>query len=185
MTDRSWETLDSEIAYSCDGFDIVTEEVRLPDGAHTDFDYLSDTASVVILPFTTDDDVIVIEEWREAVKRLNRGLPAGNLEPGEDPDAATRRELREETGYEAGTLDHMTTVEPANGYAESVFHYYVARDCEQTGGQELDRDETITVETTSIDELVAAAREDDFRDGRSAFGVLYYALFESDSDHAG
>ncbi len=178
MTDRAWETQNSEVAYSCAGFDIVNEKVRLPDGTQTDFDYLSGTESVVILPITTDGEVVVIEEWRHAVERLNRGLPAGNLEPGEDPDTATRRELREETGYEAGRLDHMTTVEPANGYADSVFHYYVARDCERKGGQNLDHDETISVETTSLDTLIDAAREDEFRDGRSAFGVLYYALFE-------
>jgi ADP-ribose pyrophosphatase len=183
MTDLSWETLESTVAYTCDGFDIVNEQVRLPDGTTAEFDYLSETESVVILPFTgsggdTDDEVVVIEEWRQAVRRVNRGLPAGTMEPGEQPATAVRRELREETGYEAGEIEHLTTVEPANGYADSVFHYYVAYDCEQTGSQRLDTDESIEVTTASFPGLLEAAESGELRDGRSTQGVLHYALFE-------
>jgi ADP-ribose pyrophosphatase len=176
--DLAWETLYGETAYICPGFDIQREQVRLPDGTETDFDYLSDSASVVVLPFTPDDEVVVIEEWRQAVKRQNRGLPAGGLE-GDDDDleAAARRELEEETGYVAGEVEHLTTVEPANGISDAVFHYYVAHDCEPTGDQDLDFNESIRVETTTLDDLLDAAREDDLRDGRTALGVLYYSAF--------
>ena len=77
-------------------------------------------------------------------------LPDGSIE-ADDPDreAAARRELAEETGYEGGAVEHLTTVEPANGFADSLFHYFVARDCEQTAGQDLDDNETIRVATTS------------------------------------
>lgn len=178
MTDPAWETIEQEVAYSCAGFDIVNEAVRLPDGEQTEFDYLSETESVVVLPFRPDGRVIVIEEWRQAVERHNRGIPAGSLESGEDPEVGARRELREETGHEAGTLAHLTTVEPANGYSDSVFHYYVAHDCTEATEQNLDHDETISVETAAFDDLVAAVRDGGLRDGRSAFGILYYALFE-------
>lgn len=177
MTAR-WETVHRDIAYTCEGFDIVSEEVRLPGGETAAFDYLSEGESVVVLPFTDDGRVVVIDEWRQAVERQNRGVPAGSVEPGENLKRATRRELREETGYEAGTLAHMTSVEPANGFADAVFHYFLARDCTDTARQDLDADETIEVETTTFDELLARAREDDLRDGRTAFAVVYYALFE-------
>lgn len=177
--DLAWELLDSQTAYSCPGFDVINETVRLPDGSETDFDYVEEGHSVVILPFTSDGDVVVIEEWREPVKRINYGLPAGGLEDEDDqPASAVERELREETGYEAGDIRHLTTVEPANGISEMVFHYFVAHDCTPTAEQDLDFNESIAVETADFDDLLAAVREDDLRDGRAALAVLYYHAFE-------
>ncbi len=181
-SDRAWETLASRVAYECAGFEIVNERVRLPDGTETAFDYLSESPSVVVVPFLADepDTVVTIEEWREAVERLNYGLPAGGFEPGESPTEAARRELREETGYAAGPVEHLVSVEPANGYADSVFHYVLARGCEPAGEQRLDDDETIAVGTAAVEELLAAVRDGELRDGRTAFALTYYALFESD-----
>jgi len=177
MTELQWEIRSEQVAYSCEGFDVVNQQVRLPDGTETEFDYLSETESVVILPFNTDDEVVVIEEWRQAVERVNRGLPAGNLEPGEDPAEAVHRELKEETGHKAAEIEHLTTVEPANGYSDSVFHYFVAEGCAPAGDQSLDYDESIEVATADYEDLLADIRDDEFPDGRSAFGICYYELF--------
>jgi len=178
MSDLAWETITSQVAYSCDGFDIVNEEVELPGGDTAEFDYLSESESVVILPFTADGDVVVIDEWRHAVSRRNRGLPAGSMEPGEGPEQAVHRELREETGYETGEIERLCALEPANGFSDAYFHYYVARGCEPAGGQSLDTDESIEVTTTSFEELLESVRAGELRDGRAANGILYYALFE-------
>lgn len=181
MTDDplAWETIDAEIAYECPGFDVVHEEVRLPDGTETDFDYLSEPPAVVVLPFTTDGDVVVIEEWRQAVRRVNSGLPVGTVEPDDDDlETAARRELREETGYEADEVDPLVTVEPVNGIADSILHFFVARDCEATAEQDLDADETIRVDTEPFDDLRSAVLDGDVRDGRAVTAVTYYALSE-------
>ncbi|MXR50139.1 NUDIX domain-containing protein [Halovenus sp. WSH3] len=180
MTDLGWETVSEQIAYSCEGFDIVNERVRLPDGTEAEFDYLTEGASAVVLPFTTDGEVVVIDEWRHAVKRRNRGLPAGSLEAGEDREQGARRELREETGYEAGKMSYLGGFEPANGFSDAYFHYFVARDCEPAGEQSLDVDETIEVTTTAFGDLLDAVRSGDLEDGRTATAILYYALFERD-----
>lgn len=174
----SWETRHRETAYVCPGFTIQHEQACLPDGTETEFDYLSDDPSVVIIPFTADGEVVVIDEWRQAVKRVNRGFPAGGVEDDDtDLNAAARRELEEETGYIADTVERITTVEPANGVADAVFHYYVARGCEPTGNRNLDYNESIRVETTSFEALVSAVRDGGIRDGRTALGVLYYHAF--------
>lgn len=171
----AWETLQSSVGYTCPGFDVRHEVVCLPDGTETDFDYVDEPPAVVVLPFTPAGDVVYIEEWRQAVGRVNRGLPAGTMEPDDDePATAVRRELAEETGYEAGTVEHLVTVEPANGIANSVHHHYVARGCEPTAEQRLDFDESIRVGTTSYESLLADLREGELRDGRAVTALSYY-----------
>ena len=172
----AWETLESDVAYTCPGFDIVTQTVRLPAGHQTDFDYLSEPESVCILPFS-GDEVVCIEEWRQAVGRINRGLPVGTTEPDdEDIAAAARRELAEETGHIADTLEPLVTVEPANGLADSVMHFFVAHDCRPEGELALDHDESIRVAPMPYDELREAVSEGAIRDGRTVLAVSHYEL---------
>ncbi len=174
-----WETLDSTVAYSCPGFDVVTEDVRLPDGTETEFDYLTESPSVCILPFLPDGDVVCIQEWRQAVSRVSTGLPVGGVEPTDaDLEAAARRELAEETGHEAETLDALTTVEMANGIADTVLHYFVARGCRPTAAQALDHNESIDVTSMAYEDLLAAVRDGDVRDGRAVLALSYYELLD-------
>lgn len=174
-----WVTRTSRVAYSCDGFDIVTETVQLPDETQTEFDYLSEPESVCVLPFTPDRDVVCIEEWRQAVSRVNFGLPVGTTEPDDDDvESAARRELTEETGYRGDEFSHLVTVEPANGLADSVMHFFVATDCRPSAEQNLDHDESIRVKLTAFDELVADVRAGSIRDGRTVLAVSYYKLLD-------
>ncbi|MFB6150681.1 MAG: NUDIX hydrolase, partial [Haloarculaceae archaeon] len=78
MTDEdlAWETLGAQTVYTCEGFDVVNEDVQFPAGGVGAYDYVAEGESVVVLPFTTDGEVVVIEEWRHPVRRVNRGLPA-------------------------------------------------------------------------------------------------------------
>ncbi len=173
----AWETLDREVAYTCPGFDVVNDDVRLPDGTETDFDYLSEPASVCILPFDPDGNVVCIEEWRQAVSRVNRGLPVGSVEPDDDDlEMAARRELTEETGYEADSVEPLVTVEPANGIADAVLHFFVARGCQPTAQQQLDFNESIRVDPTSFERLHEAVADGEIRDGRTVLAVSYYLL---------
>ena len=173
--DLAWETLDSAVDYTCPGFSVRVDRVRFPDGTEDEFHSVTEPESVVVLPFTTDGDLVVIEEWRQAVGRVSRGLPAGSAEPEDDDLAETaRRELTEETGYVAGAVEPLLAVEPLNGVADAVHNYFVARDCELDAEQDLDHNESIRVETTTFDALFDAVLAGDVRDGRTALGVLYY-----------
>ena len=190
--DLAWETLDSDIDYTCPGFDVRRDEVRFPDGETDGFHYVDEPPAVVVLPLTPGGDVVVIDEWRQAVGRVNRGIPAGTMEPedgasdGEEGDGrgasddaverAAARELAEETGYEADGFERLTTVEPTNGMANAVHHHVLATGCEPSADRDLDHNESIAVETVPYDDLLAAVVDDELRDGRAVTAVLWYEL---------
>ncbi|RLM67702.1 NUDIX hydrolase [Halorubrum sp. Atlit-26R] len=189
MDDLSWETLDSAVDYTCPGFDVRRDEVRFPSGETDGFHYVDEPPAVVVLPLTPDGDAVVIDEWRQAVGRVNRGIPAGTMEPEDEGDEsadgdptddaverAAARELAEETGYEAEAFERLTTVEPTNGMADSVHHHVLATGCEPTAERELDHNESISVETVPYDDLLAAVVDDELRDGRAVTAVLWYEL---------
>jgi len=184
-TDLSWETLATDIDYRCPGFGVRRDEVRFSDGETDGFHYVDEPPAVVVLPFTPDGDVVVIDEWRQAVGRVNRGLPAGTVEPedggdsdGDDADleGAAARELAEETGYEAESFERLTTIEPTNGMANAVHHHFLATGCEPTADRDLDHNESIAVKTVPYDDLLAAVVDEGLRDGRAVTAVLWYEL---------
>ncbi|NNC24736.1 NUDIX domain-containing protein, partial [Salinisphaera sp. USBA-960] len=90
--------------------------------------------------------------------------------------AAARRELAEETGHEAEAVEPLATVEPTNGIANSVHHYFVARGCEPSADQNLDFNESISPTTVGYDDLKRAVLAGEVRDARTVLGVLYYEL---------
>lgn len=174
----AWETVHSRVAYTCPGFEVIQDAVRLPDGTETDYDYVSEPPAVVVLPLTSEGEVVLVEEYRHAVGRVNRGLPAGSVEGGEAPAAAARRELAEETGYDAGSVEHLRTVEPANGIADSVHHHFLARDCTPEAEQDLDFNESIRVRTAPYPAFRDAVLAGEVRDGRAALAVLAHETGE-------
>lgn len=178
MDDLAWETTDTEIEYRCPGFDVRRDDVRFPDGTDEEYHYVDESAAVVVLPFTPEGDVVAIDEWRQAVGRVNHGLPAGSVEPADADDLkrAAGRELAEETGYEADAFEHLITVEPTNGIANSVHHHFVATGCEPTAERDLDDNESIRVRVVDYDDLLAAVVDGDLRDGRAVTALLQYEL---------
>jgi ADP-ribose pyrophosphatase len=187
----AWENRDTEIEYTCPGFGVRRDDVTLPDGTETDYHYVDEPPAVVILPFTEDGDVVVIEEWRQAVGRVNRGIPAGTMEraDGADLDAwlaserpefesverAARRELTEETGYEADEIEPLVSVEPSNGIANSLHNHVVAHGCTPTAAQDLDHDESIRVTTEPFETLHEAVLAGEITDGRTVIAVHQFA----------
>ena len=98
MSDETaeWVTRASAIDYECPGFEIRKDDVTLPDGTDTDYHYVDESPAVVILPFLDSEEastreVVTIREWRQAVGRTNRGLPAGSIEGDEDVLVAAQR----------------------------------------------------------------------------------------------
>ncbi|MFB6202707.1 MAG: NUDIX domain-containing protein [Halorhabdus sp.] len=117
-----------------------------------------------------------VEEWRQAAGRRNDRLLAEGLESEDNSAAAVERELAEETGYDPGYVEYMAAVEPANGVADAVSHYQLAKECRSTA-------ERISMTTSRSwsrrrGSMSCAKRPGwTIYDGRTRLGVLYGALF--------
>ncbi len=105
--------------------------------------------AVVILPFLTDDTLVLIRNERLAVGRVLWEFPAGTLGVAENPQDCAYRELQEETGYQATTMEYLGQVLSAPSWSTYRLFIFIARNL-TAGEQHLEEDETIQVETVSF-----------------------------------
>jgi 8-oxo-dGTP pyrophosphatase MutT (NUDIX family) len=122
-----------------------------------------------VVAVTPDDEVVLVWQYRFGTDALSLEIPGGVVDPGESPLESARRELREETGYEAETLEPLVVVEPNPAIQNNRCHTFLARGARASGQTAFDSQEEL--ETV----LVPAARIADLLDG----GQVTHALVQS------
>jgi ADP-ribose pyrophosphatase len=135
-------------------FDILSENITLPNGVTTDIDILRHPGAAAIVPMADDGTLVWLRQYRHAAGGYIWEIPAGTLDPGEDPLACARRELTEETGFSAKSWQHLGEIIPVPGYSSERVHLYLARDL-RAAAQHLDRDELLEVHRIPLDEAIA------------------------------
>ena len=113
--DQTAHVLSRRLVYEGRVFDVTEERVRLPHGHETSVELVRHEGSVVLVPVDADGRLRLVRQYRHAAGRFLWELPAGSLEPGEDPDAAARRECQEELGLVAGRMERLRDVLPDAG----------------------------------------------------------------------
>lgn len=131
--------------------------------------------AVVILPITENEEVILIEEPRTPVGKIVLEIPAGMIEEGEDPKEAAIRELEEETGYKANSIEYLMEYHPSIGYSNEKLYIYVARNFEKTK-QCLDEGEDIKVCFMPLEEVIEKVKNNEFKTASINIAVMYYLL---------
>lgn len=138
------------------------ETVRLPDGRVVDdFCTLEMPDYAVVVALTPDGLAVVERNYKHGPRRVCLNLPAGYLEPGEAPEAAARRELQEETGYDADEWVELGRFATDGNRGGGTGHFFLARDARRVAEPESGDLEEMSIDLMPLDELVRAARRGD------------------------
>jgi ADP-ribose pyrophosphatase len=156
-------------------FRVVRHSYRTRDGREHERETVVHPGAVTILPLLDDDHVCLIRNYRASVDQTLVELPAGTLEPGEDPRRAAERELEEETGYRAKSIELLHEFYMSPGILSERMHVYLATGLE-LGEQDLDSGEQIDTLVVSWDEALAMAQDGRIQDAKTLAGLLYYEL---------
>jgi ADP-ribose diphosphatase len=122
----SWTPLGSIARYARGKLTLREDTWRLPDGSERVYPVLVVGPSVGVLPLVEPDRVLLVRQYRHLQRGLSWELPGGGALPGETPEAAAQRELREEGGYRAERLTLLTRFHPSNAYLDETAYCYVA-----------------------------------------------------------
>ena len=171
---KSARTLKSKTVYSGRVVELKVDQVIEPGGVKTTREVISHPGSVVVLPHLPDGRLILVRQYRYAVKESLWELVAGGLEKGETPRQAARRELMEEAGYHARTLKPLLEFYPSPGILSEKMHLVEAWDLTPAKGVP-DVDERIEVGFFTLNEVMKLIRSRKIHDGKTLVGILWLA----------
>ncbi|MBE7434516.1 MAG: NUDIX hydrolase [Anaerolineales bacterium] len=167
----SFEFLRSEILMKGRAFTIRRDYLKTPDGRETKFEIVEHGGSVVLVPVDPEGNLLFVRQYRHAAGMDMLELPAGTRDGDEPFEECAAREIREETGMEAGTLKHVGSFYLAPGYSTEYMSVFLATDLKHNP-LEADDDEFLTVEKIPVLEALRMAERGDVPDAKSLAALL-------------
>lgn len=163
--------ISSEVIYEGRVFTINRDRLQMGDGVVATRETIHHPGAVCMLPVDSDGNVLLVTQYRHAAGRRLLELPAGTLEPGEEPLSAVARELQEEVGMLPGKIEPLGGFYVAPGYTSEYIHLFR---CTELTASKLaaDDDEDIEIETLSPARAMAAVASGEICDAKSVVGIL-------------
>jgi 8-oxo-dGTP pyrophosphatase MutT (NUDIX family) len=166
-----FELIKSELILQGRAFKIRRDTMKAPDGRETKFDIVDHGGSVVILPIDREGNLWFVRQYRHAAGMDLLELPAGTRDGDEPFDECAAREIREETGMEAGTLIQIGSFYLAPGYSTEYMGVFLATDLKHNPLQ-ADDDEFLSVEKIPVHEAIQRAERGEIPDAKSLASLL-------------
>lgn len=168
------KTIHSTPIYDGKIISVQVDDVRLPDGNKSKREIVKHPGAVALLPITNEGKLIVVKQYRKALERTIIEIPAGRIEPNEDPKITAVRELEEETGYGAKEVTYIQSFATSPGFADEIIHLYVAKSLYKIDNPaDGDEDEFIEQFEITIEEAEEMVAKGDIYDAKTAFAILY------------
>lgn len=168
----------SELKYQGRNFQLYRDDIVLPNGVPSVYEYIRHVDGVCVIPILEDGLVVMERQYRYPINKVLLEIPAGKLDSdNEDHATAARRELQEETGYTARELIPLGSIYSACAYSDETIWVFLAKGLE-AGENHLDEDEFLDVVTIPLKDLVHQVLNDEIPDVRTQIAVLRAAIHE-------
>ena len=164
------KTLNTKTVYEGKVIKVIKDDVEIADGHKSFREVVVHSGGVVIVATKDNDTILMVKQYRYPLKKVNLELPAGKLEIGEDPNLACKRELEEETGYNAKTWKSLGFINTTPGICTEKLYLYKASDLEFVG-EHPDEGEILKCEEYKISEIFRMIKIGEINDAKTICAV--------------
>lgn len=167
---RKPEVVSTEEIYKGKVFDLYESTIREGEIEYKR-EIVRHNGSAVIVPVFADKTVALVRQYRHAAEKFLLELPAGTLEKGESPEAAAQREVEEEIGFTAESLEKLTEFYVSPGFLTEKMFVFIATGLTETA-QNTDEDEIISIERFSFPQTFEKIRKGEIEDAKSMISLI-------------
>ena len=164
------ETISTELIYKGKIFDVSLDKIREGEIEY-ERDIIWHDGSAVIVPVFANNTVALVKQYRHAAKKYLWEIPAGSLEKGEAPETGARRELEEEIGVTAESLEKLSEFYVSPGFVSEKMFVYLATDLTQTQ-QNLEDDELIVIKKFTFSQTSEMIQHNEIEDAKTIVGLI-------------
>ncbi|MBK97601.1 MAG: NUDIX domain-containing protein [Balneola sp.] len=161
----------SEKVFSGELLQVFKDEVILPNASIGRREWIQHPGACAVVPVFSNGDCVLIQQFRYPAQQLFWEVPAGKIDPDEDPLSTACRELEEETGYCAEEWFYIGHFYPAIGYADEIIHIYLAQGLIQ-GEQNMDQDEFLRMYRVPFDEAISMIHNGEINDAKTIASII-------------
>ena len=174
MADGKYERLERKTIREGRVIRDCIDTVSLPDGRTAPWDCIVTKGAAAVVAIDENGKILLVRQWRDPRGDETLELPSGSRQSEEEPTEVTAaRELKEETGYTAGSLRKLLAVRTTPAFSNELIDIYVAEDL-AAGAQHLDPDEELKVLRVMPEEARCMVFDGRIQDGKTIAGILGY-----------
>ncbi|MBM7646221.1 ADP-ribose pyrophosphatase [Scopulibacillus daqui] len=172
------KTIHSKTIYEGKIIKVRVDDVTLPNGGTSKREIVDHPGAVAVIALNSEGKLLLVKQFRKPLEKVIYEIPAGKLEPGEDPKQTALRELEEETGYKCKEMSHVVSFYTSPGFANELVHIYFT-DSLIEGQKHLDEDEFLENIEVDLEAAVDMIRDQRIFDAKTVYAVQYMQLISS------